>query len=270
MLHIIGSSIVRGHGWDFEFGWHRVAQHPLRKRQVHALKHTLYHRGLSLHLVGHGPTFVFQFTVHGAPVFLVRCNLRLLVVALKPLVRVSHISPLRSNFFLRRNITLVISTFMHHSFVIRRGLHWVVRSRFVRFHVFQISSAVRIINPFTLKRAIYTKGDFWGTMVMVLVLMVAIIMIANTILEPIVILQISAILPASEAVVILLPRNCFIAIMSATPVVHFMYGPTRLVMVFMALPLHPSVWVVLQELPDMGLVGKFFVLLHELSNAPSL
>jgi hypothetical protein len=160
MLHIIGSSIVRGHGWDFEFGWHRVAQHPLRKRQVHALKHTLYHRGLFLHLVGHGPTFVFQFTVHGAPVFLVRCNLRLLVVALKPLVRVSHISPLRSNFFLRRNITLVISTFMHHSFVIRRGLHWVVRSRFVRFHVFQISSVVRIINPFTLKRAIYTKGDF--------------------------------------------------------------------------------------------------------------
>ena len=59
MFHVIGDSIIRRHSWNFKLGWQRITLYPLRKRQIRALKRTLYHRGLSFHLLGHGPAFVF-------------------------------------------------------------------------------------------------------------------------------------------------------------------------------------------------------------------
>ena len=77
-------------------------------------------------------------------------------------------------------------------------------------------------------------------MIKIIVLRMAIIMITNVILKPITVLQIRVILSTSETAIILFSKSCLITIISITTVVHFKYGPTKIVMVFVSLILHPS------------------------------
>jgi hypothetical protein len=142
-------------------------------------------------------------------------------------------------FLLQAECNFCNSTLACHPFIVKRGIHCVVRSRPIRLYALQVSSVIRIIDPLTLKWAICMKRAFLYTMGIKAIFMIVIIMITDTILKSIITLQIIAILFASEVVIIPLSRSCLIAIIHLMPVIHFRYGPTRLVMEPVSLILHP-------------------------------